>query len=388
MEENSSSAPNQLLRVALSLFIIALSIFIAERLYAFGHTLSGILSTLVGAFLIAVLARPFIIFLGRGVLPMFIIHWIEHRFGRARASRALKWRLPYSAAVSITYLFIGLIVSGAVTILAAAIIPQAADFFNRFPEIAASFPAQMQNVINSVLGFLRISAADIPQIATPQELSTQLRQIAGVVAAQSVTIAAGAANFMGQFFFAFILSVYMSMEGRDLRKQFFAVLPAQAHEGVAAFAAATGKAISGYLSSTFISALILAFTTAIVFSGFGVPFGVVVGLVYGLLSFIPLIGSPIGVLIAIIVTLFFNAGAALPIAIILFVINALVGYVILPRLLSTSVGVPSLLALLAVSVGTQIFGFWGLIFSVPIMGAIYATVFDFYLPRRQLKIKK
>jgi predicted PurR-regulated permease PerM len=93
------------------------------------------------------------------------------------------------------------------------------------------------------------------------------------------------------------------------------------------------------------------------------------------------------VLIAIIVSLFFHPGATLIIAIILLAINTVVSYAILPRLLSTSVGVPSLIALTAVSIGTQLFGFWGLIFSVPMMGAIYATVFDFYLPRRQLRIK-
>lgn len=379
------SAPNQLFRFTLSLFSIALIIFILERVYALGHTLSGILSTLVGAFLITLLAQPVVMFLGKGVLPMFVIHWIERRFGKPKAMKALRWRLPYGAAVGITYFAIWFLVTGGISILAAAIVPQATDFVNRFPEIAASFPAQAQNILNNILGFFRISASDLPQIITQEELSSQLRTLAGVAAAQSVSVAAGAANFLGQFFFAFILSVYMSIEGRTLRKQVFDVLPNRAHDAANAFINAIGKAFSGYLGSTFISATILAVTTAIVLGIFNVQFGVVVGIVYGLLSFIPLIGSPIGVLIAVIVSLFFNPSATLLIAIILLAINTLVSYVILPRLLSTSVGVPSLVALTAVSIGTQLFGFWGLIFSVPMMGAVYAIVFDFYLPRRSIK---
>jgi hypothetical protein len=41
------------------------------------------------------------------------------------------------------------------------------------------------------------------------------------------------------------------------------------------------------------------------------------------------------------------------------------------------------MALLAISVGVQLLGFWGVIFGVPFIGAVYALVFDFYLPRRR-----
>jgi hypothetical protein len=31
----------------------------------------------------------------------------------------------------------------------------------------------------------------------------------------------------------------------------------------------------------------------------------------------------------------------------------------------------------------QLFGFWGLIFGVPAMGAVYTMMFEYYLPRRR-----
>jgi hypothetical protein len=45
--------------------------------------------------------------------------------------------------------------------------------------------------------------------------------------------------------------------------------------------------------------------------------------------------------------------------------------------------VPGLVGLVAVSIGVQLFSFWGLIFSIPVVGALYALVFDFYLPRQR-----
>jgi hypothetical protein len=69
------------------------------------------------------------------------------------------------------------------------------------------------------------------------------------------------------------------------------------------------------------------------------------------------------------------------VTIILIVADQIVAYVVLPRILRTTVGVPGLVGLIAVTVGVQLFGFWGLIFGIPVVGALYALLFDFYLPR-------
>jgi predicted PurR-regulated permease PerM len=109
----------------------------------------------------------------------------------------------------------------------------------------------------------------------------------------------------------------------------------------------------------------------------------VLALQYALLSFIPLLGSPVGILIAAIITLIVRPAATLPVTLILIVVDQVVAYGVLPRILKTTVGVPGLVGLVAVSIGVQLFSFWGLIFSIPIVGAIYALIFDFYLPRQR-----
>jgi predicted PurR-regulated permease PerM len=123
--------------------------------------------------------------------------------------------------------------------------------------------------------------------------------------------------------------------------------------------------------------------TFFVFSLFGVNFGVIIAITFALLSFIPLIGGPIGIVFATLVTLLVRPEAALPVALLLFACDQIVAYVVSPRLMRHMVGVPSLVALLVISVGVQVLGIWGLIFGVPIVGAMYALLFDFYLPRRR-----
>jgi predicted PurR-regulated permease PerM len=132
-----------------------------------------------------------------------------------------------------------------------------------------------------------------------------------------------------------------------------------------------------------VGAFLRGLFTLIVFSVFNVSFGVVVAIVFALLSFIPLIGGPVGIVIAGIVTMIVQPNAVVPVVLLIFAFDQLVAYGVLPRLMKDMVGVPSLVALLAISVGVQLLGFWGLVFGVPIVGAIYAVVFEFYLPRRR-----
>jgi predicted PurR-regulated permease PerM len=110
-------------------------------------------------------------------------------------------------------------------------------------------------------------------------------------------------------------------------------------------------------------------------------FGVVVAILAAVLSFIPLVGTPIAILIASIVTFIVKPDAVLPVVIIMLVMDQIVVYALVPKLMSDSVGVPSLLQLLSLGIGLQLLGFWGLIFSVPIAGAVYAVIFDVIMPR-------
>lgn len=371
---------SRVVRAALALASIALTIYIVERVYAFGQSLSSILSTVAGAWLLAMLAQPLINFFQFGHIPDFTA---RARSAVSAPRAALKLSLPFSVSVALAYLLLLIFLIGLTFVAAATVIPQAADFIVRLPEIAANLPGQTQAALTDAFGRFGVSLADLPPLLSPAEASSQLRTLAGVIASQTLAFATSTAGFLGQLLFALILSAYMTLEGRTVTKQFFQVLPRGAQPTVRAFIGAIGRAFAGYLNSMVLAALLQGLFTALLFSVFGVQFGFVVGIVFAALTFIPLVGAPIGVLIAVAVALFFKPGAALIIGIVLFALNQVFSFGVLPRLLKNTVGVPGLVQLVAVSVGTQLFGFWGLVFSVPMAGAIYAVVFDFYLPRRR-----
>ncbi|MBX7214229.1 MAG: AI-2E family transporter [Thermoflexales bacterium] len=376
--------PTRLLRLTLSLGVVALAIFIAANVWQFGQTLGQLLSTIAGAWLVSLILRPIINRLRTGLLPAALLRWIRKRQGEAAAKRWASLRLPLGLAVAVTYIGALAIIVGVLTVGISAIAPQVGALVVRAPEIAAGLPQTLTTLWASLAARFGLDPNMITQFVSSQDFSARLGQLAGTVAQQAVNLVSVTAGFIGQLVLVLILSLYITNEGKLIERQFFALLPGKAHEAFQAGFKAVGDSFGGYLRGTLTVAAIEGASTFIIFAVFGVGYGVAVSFIYGLLSIIPLVGAPIGVLIAVIVALFVKPEAALWVGVLMLVFNQITSYVISPRLMKDAVGVPGLVALLAVAIGVQLIGFWGLIFGVPVAGAAYALLFDFWLPRRRV----
>lgn len=370
-------------RVLIILGIIAVSIVIIGQLWQFGQTISGILSVLAGAWFLSLILRPFIVLLRSAALPGPLVRWVRRRFGDHVAHRAGRLRIPAGVAVAVVYITALILVAGTATVGIATIIEQITGFSARLPELSAAFPRQISAVWTSIARQFDFDPNAINLLISPEEASAQIRQVIGSAAQQALSLAAGTATLVWQILLMLILSFFITTEGRLLQRQLLLVVPRSMHETLRAGITAMDESFSGYLRGYLLASLIRGMTTISVCSAFGINFGVVIALQYAILSLIPLLGSPIGILVATLVALVVRPEAALPVGIILLVLDQVVAYIILPRILRATVGVPGLVGLVSVTIGVQLFGFWGLVFSVPFMGAVYALVFDFYLARKR-----
>jgi predicted PurR-regulated permease PerM len=374
---------SRLIRIAIILAIIALLLFIVERVWVFGQFIGGVISTLVAAWFVAFLIRPLITHLQTGIVPPAAIAWLQRQYPALPVGRLSLLRMPMPMAVAVAYAILLVILIGSATIATATVIPQAADLINRIPGFAASLPAQVADLWAGIAERFGFDPGALDQFIASQDIPGAIARAATIAATQLLSLAAVTAGFIGQVFLVLTLSLYIVVEDQLLMKQLFALLPLRSHEMVSAMLRAVDRAFSGYLRGQFIGALLRGVCTLLIFALFQVKFGVVVALAFALLSFIPLIGGLIGIAFGVIVTLIVNVEAAVPVALLMAACDQVVAYAIMPRLMKNMVGVPGLVALLAISLGVQLLGFWGVIFGVPFAGAIYALLFDFYLPRRQ-----
>ena len=368
-------------RVATILAIIALSIVIVEQIWRFGQTISGLLSVLAGAWFLSLVLRPFINMLRRASLPALVVQWASRRFGPSVANRLSRLRMPFGLAVGLVYIMSLVIVFGLLTIGVATALDQIRGFTNRLPEFSLAVPDQLRSLWASLAAQFRFDPGVIDQLLSSEAIAQQVRDAIGNIAQQTLSLAAGTANVIAQLALMLILSLFITMEGRLLQRQLFLLIPREAHEPLRAGVEAVDRSFSGYLRGYVFAAFIRGLIALMVCSSFQVNFSVVISLQYAILSFIPLLGSPMGIAIAAIIALVVRPEAALMITLVLLITDQVVAYIVLPRILIDIVGVPGLVQLVSVTIGVQLFGFWGLLFSIPFVGAAYALVFDFYVPR-------
>jgi predicted PurR-regulated permease PerM len=373
----------QLARISLVMAIIALAMYIAERVWSFGQTLGALISLIAVSWLIGLMVRPLIDYFRGGLAPAYVIRWVDKRFGESVSKRLAVLRLPFGVAVALVYLVVLFLLVGGIGFATATILPQAIDLIRRIPELSQDLPQLISGVWNNIARRVNLNpdAVNLSQFVSLSDLSTWAATTAGALASQAINFAALTASAFGQVLLVLILSLYVVVEDKLISRQFLAVLPRRWHEPLRETFHAIERSFIGYLRTQVISAIIHGLVALIVFALFGLNFGVVVAILAAVLSFIPLVGTPIAILIAGIVTFIVKPDAVLPVVVIMLVVDQIVVYFVVPKLMSDSIGVPSLLQLLSLGVGLQLLGFWGLIFSVPIAGAIYAVIFDVVLPR-------
>ncbi len=104
----------------------------------------------------------------------------------------------------------------------------------------------------------------------------------------------------------------------------------------------------------------------------GLKYGMLVGLITGLLSFIPVVGSLTGMVIAFTLAFiqFDHASSILMVAGVFVAAQALDGYLLTPYLVGTKVGLHPVWIIFAVITGGTLFGFLGVVLAVPVAGTI------------------
>jgi predicted PurR-regulated permease PerM len=142
------------------------------------------------------------------------------------------------------------------------------------------------------------------------------------------------------------------------------------------------ETFEGYVRGTILVALSNALIVAIVLLVLRVPLALPLALLVFLSSYIPLVGGPIAVGAAALVTLASKGpGTALIVVILIPIIGQIEGHVLQPLIMSRSVQLHPVIVALAVVSGTLLGGFVGAVISVPLVAITWAIVGELRGPR-------
>lgn len=207
----------------------------------------------------------------------------------------------------------------------------------------------------------------------------------------TITSATNISRYLTTFIFSFIIGFYFMIDGRMflsyIRKVCKALFPDPLNLRLKKMMGDLDRVFSGYIRGQLIDAIVMMFLISIVLSITGVKFAIVIGILAGIGNLIPYFG-PIVAYISTSLVCLINQDLRtwLVSMILLFLIQAIDGNLIGPKLLSSSIKIHPLIIIVSIIFGSALGGFLGMLLAVPIgayLKLVFARVIDHRLRRKE-----
>lgn len=182
-----------------------------------------------------------------------------------------------------------------------------------------------------------------------------------------------AMNIVGLLVVAPVVAFYMLLDWDKMVAKIDSWVPREHVDTVRGLGREVNEAIAGFVRGQGTVSLILGIFYAIGLTLSGLNFGLLIGLLTGFLSFIPYVGSAIGLVLSVGVALvqFWPDYIQIGIVIIIFAVGQFVeGNFLQPKLVGSSVGLHPVWLMFALFAFGALFGFIGMLIAVPAAAAV------------------
>jgi predicted PurR-regulated permease PerM len=170
-----------------------------------------------------------------------------------------------------------------------------------------------------------------------------------------------------------VVAFYLLLDWDKMVTKMDSWVPVDQRDTVRQIAGDIDTAISGFLRGQTLVCLILGGIYAIGLFALGLNFGILIGISAGILSFIPYVGSLLGLFVAVAVAVaqFWPDSTMVGLVLLVFVIGQFIeGNILAPKLVGETVGLHPVWLMFALLAAGSLFGFLGLLLAVPIAAAI------------------
>lgn len=176
-------------------------------------------------------------------------------------------------------------------------------------------------------------------------------------------------------FFGIVFAVHLLSGKEKLNVQFKQLmrraLPAKANRQVCHVLHTLKESFHSYIVCQLTEAFILGSLCALGMMIFGMPYALMIGCLIGVTALIPIAGAYIGGGIGAIMIFSVNPTQALWFIVFLVVLQQIEGNLIYPRVAGSSLGLPGIWVLVAITIGGGLLGILGMLISVPLTTTIY-----------------
>ncbi len=331
----------------------------------------GLISPVIYGMVIAYLVSPLVNFLEKKVF-----FWIKKDFIRLQLANV-------TAMITVSVLFV---------LLMSVLIPQLVDSIKLFISNINVYSASLQETLNYYVELadqhdIDISILDQSTTKLVNDAVSLITENTGKIAESSLSITSNAMN-LG---LGLILTVYFLIYKKTLQSTYHRMLKAFLSETqyikTTSFLRECNQIMTTYVVSDILDGIIVAVLNSVFMIVTGMPYMVLISIVVGVTNLIPTFGPFIGAFIGGLILLFASPQSVIPFLIFTLVLQLNDGYVIKPKLFGGALGVSGVWITLGIIVGAKLFGFAGVLLSVPFVAIVSFVMQDVLKAREDAKTK-
>ncbi len=284
-----------------------------------------------------------------------------------------RMHVPRPLAIALVYVLTLAAFSGIVFYIASTAIEQVVSFAQELPDLLRPTTPKNPSLLFSLLKPLGLTADQYNQYR--QDVITQVTNSAGTFAQNAIPVVTGIANGLIDVVLVLILSVYLVIDGPRAINWLRSAAPSNQRGRVLFYLDILNSKVGGYIRGQLIMSTFIGLLVGGGMAAFQIPFALLLGVLAFLMEFVPILGTIISgaacVLIALATKNLLIAALVLGYFIIVHILEA---DVVGPRVVGRAVGLHPVVAILALTIGTELFGLWGAVFSAPIAGVLQSVI--------------
>ena len=208
-------------------------------------------------------------------------------------------------------------------------------------------------------------------------ISNQMSTVMGSAVSVIGSVTGAIINGVVSIAFAIYCLARKEILARQGRRLLYSLISEQHADQVVRVLRLTNSTFSNFISGQCLEACILGCLFAVAMAIFKMPYISLVSVVIAVTALIPVVGAFVGCILGAFFILVNNPIQALTFVIMFLIIQQLENNLIYPRVVGTSIGLPGMWVLVAVTVGGDLMGVGGMLLMIPATSVIYALLREF-----------
>lgn len=294
--------------------------------------------------------------------------------------------LRRTLAIILTFAALVLVIMFVVELLLPQIRQTTATLMERIPAFVERTSATLVDFMadNPELQVWVMEAFDVKSLDWPTLLKDGLSFVGNQVSTMmgsAVTVIGSVTTAIFNGVISTVFAIYClgrkEILARQGRRILYSILPEHLTDEIIRILRLTNATFSSFISGQCLEAVILGCLFAVAMVIFGMPYAPLVSVIIAVTALIPVVGAFVGCVVGAFFILVDSPIQAVTFVAMFLVIQQLENNLIYPRVVGTSIGLPGMWVLLAVTVGGEIMGVGGMLAMIPLASVCYTLAREF-----------